>query len=146
MSNIGTAGAPKPSSHADLRTPLSHARGLGSAKSGTGHWWWQRVTAVLLVVLVPWLIGLLVSMVGMDMDFARNVIAKPWNLIILVAFVIASFWHAKLGLQVVIEDYVHTRWIEVTLQLLVTFACAIAALASLYALGHIAMTVATLPH
>lgn len=145
MSSIGTAGAPKKSPQPDLRTPLSRARGLGSAKSGTSHWWWQRVTALLLVLLVPWLIGLLVSMVGMEMNFARSVIAKPWNLIILAAFVIASFWHAKLGLQVVIEDYVHTRWVEVTLQLLVTFMCAIAALASLYALGHIAMTVATLP-
>lgn len=142
MSNLGTVGVPERAPEEDFRTPLSRARGLGSAKSGTGHWWWQRVTAVLLVILVPWLIGLLVSMVGADMQAARNVIAKPWNLIILVAFVIAAFWHAKLGLQVVIEDYIHTRWVEVTLQLLVTFACAIAALASLYALGHIAMTVA----
>ncbi|MEO6138373.1 MAG: succinate dehydrogenase, hydrophobic membrane anchor protein [Luteimonas sp.] len=142
MSNLGTVGAPERAPEEDFRTPLARARGLGSAKSGTGHWWRQRVTAVLMVILVPWLIGLLVSMVGADMDAARNVIAKPWNLIILVAFVIAAFWHAKLGLQVVIEDYVHIRWIEVTLQLLVTFACAIAALASLYALGHIAMTVA----
>ncbi len=142
MSEIEATGVPQD----DLRTPLSRARGLGSAKSGTGHWWWQRVTAVLLVVLVPWLIGLLVSLVGADMDSARNAIARPWNLIVLAAFVIAAFWHAKLGLQVVIEDYVHTRWVEVALQLLVTLACAIAALASLYALGHIAMTIATISH
>ena len=143
MSNIDPSGATRAPQN-DLRTPLSRAQGLGSAKSGTGHWWWQRVTAVLLVAVVPWLIGLLVSMVGADMESARNVIAKPWNLIILAAFVIAAFWHAKLGIQVVIEDYVHTRWIEVALQLLVTLACAIAALASLYALGYIVMTVATL--
>jgi succinate dehydrogenase / fumarate reductase membrane anchor subunit len=143
MSDIDTAGAPARAPRGDLRTPLSRARGLGSAKSGTAHWWWQRVTAVLLVVLVAWLIGLLVSMVGADLVSARNVIAKPWNLIALAAFVIAAFWHAKLGMQVVIEDYVHTRWLEVTLQLLVAFACAIGALAALYALGHIAMTVVT---
>ncbi len=142
MSNLGTVSVPERAPEEDFRTPLARARGLGSSKSGTGHWWRQRVTAVLMVILVPWLIGLLVSMVGADMDAARNVIAKPWNLIILVAFVIAAFWHAKLGLQVVIEDYVHIRWVEVTLQLLVTFACAIAVLASLYALGHIEMTVA----
>ena len=146
MSNTDSAGTPLRPPQVDLRTPLSRARGLGSAKSGTGHWWWQRVTAVLLAVLVPWLIGLLVSMVGADMDSARNVIAKPWNLIVLAAFVIAAFWHARLGIQVVIEDYVHTRWVEVTLQLLVTFACALGALASLYAVGHIAMTVAMSPH
>ena len=143
MSNVDPASAARGPQH-DLRTPLSRAQGLGSAKSGTGHWWWQRVTAVLLVVLVPWLIGLLLSMVGADAESARNVIAKPWNLITLAAFVIAAFWHAKLGIQVVLEDYVHTRWIEVALQLLVTLACAIAALASLYALGYIVMTVATL--
>ena len=140
MSNIGTGGAPR----ADYRTPLKIARGLGSAKSGTGHWWAQRVTAVLLVLLVPWLIGVLVSLVGADLDAARHVIARPWNAIPLAAFVIAAFWHAKLGMQVVIEDYVHTRWVEVTLQLLVTFACVIAALASLYALGHIALLAPTL--
>ena len=146
MSNNGASGVPNLAPQDDLRTPLSRAQGLGSAKSGTGHWWWQRVTAVLLVVLVPWLIGLLVSMVGVDMESARNVISKPWNLIVLAAFAIAAFWHAKLGLQVVIEDYVHVRWLEVTLQLLVTFACALGALASLYALGHIAMIAVTFSH
>jgi succinate dehydrogenase / fumarate reductase, membrane anchor subunit len=144
MSNIGTAGAPERAPRDDFRTPLKVARGLGSGKTGTGHWWWQRITAGLLVVLVPWLVGLLVSLIGADLDAARISIARPWNAIPLAAFVIAAFWHAKLGMQVVIEDYVHVRWVEVTLQLLVTFACALAALASLYALGHIAMTVATL--
>jgi len=145
MSNIGTAGAPGRGSP-DLRTPLARARGLGSGKTGTGHWWWQRVTAVVLVVLVPWLIGLLVSLVGLDLDTARLVVARPWNAIPLAAFVIAGFWHAKLGMQVVIEDYVHVRWVEVALQLLVTIACALGALACLYALGHVAMTVATMTH
>ena len=124
--------------------PLKVARGLGSAKSGVGHWWAQRVTAILLVLLVPWLIGVLVSLIGLDLDSARRVIARPWNAIPLAAFVIAAFWHAKLGMQVVIEDYVHTRWVEIALQLLVTFACVLAALASLYALGHIALLAPTL--
>ena len=146
MSNIGTSGAPTRTPREDYRTPLKLARGLGSGKTGTGHWWTQRITAVILVLLVPWLVGLLVSLVGADLETARFAIARPWNAIPLAAFVIAAFWHAKLGMQVVIEDYVHTRWIEITLQLLVIFACAIGALASLYALGHIAMTVATLTH
>jgi succinate dehydrogenase / fumarate reductase membrane anchor subunit len=145
MSNIGTSGAPRREPHDEYRTPLKLARGLGSGKSGTGHWWAQRVTAVLLALLVPWLVGVLVSLVGADLHAARAAIARPWNAIPLAAFVIAAFWHAKLGMQVVIEDYVHTRWLEMTLQLLVTFACAIAALASLYALGHIALSVAATP-
>jgi len=139
MSNTGTAGAPDRAPQEDFRTPLKRARGLGSGKTGTSHWWYQRVTAVLLVLLVPWLIGLLVSLVGAGFEAARHVVARPWDAIPLAAFVIAAFWHAKLGMQVVIEDYVHTRWVEVALQLLVTFLCVIAALASLYALGRIAM-------
>ena len=139
MSNIGTAGAPAREPQQDFRTPLKRARGLGSGKSGVGHWWWQRITAVLLVLLASWLVGLLVSLVGADATAARMAVARPWNAIALAAFVIAAFWHAKLGMQVVIEDYVHTRWVEVTLQVLVTFLCTIAALASLYAIAHVAV-------
>jgi len=129
-----------------MRTPLKQARGLGSGKTGTGHWWWQRVTAVALVLLTAWLVGLLVSLVGADLASARETIARPWNAIALAALVIAMFWHAKLGIQVVIEDYVHTRWVEVALLVLVTIACAIGALACLYALGHVAMTAAAIAH
>ena len=139
MSNIDT---PR---NNDLRTPIGRARGLGSGKTGTGHWWQQRVTAVALMLLVPWLIGLLVSLVGADLYTVRDVIARPWNAILLAAFVIAMFWHVQQGLQVVIEDYVHTRWIELALQLLVALGSVVGALACLYALGHIAMLVASMP-
>lgn len=134
MSNIGTGGSDN-----DLRTPIGRARGLGSAKSGTGHWWWQRVTSVALLLLTPWVIGLLVSLVGADLDMVRAAIARPWNAIALAAFVATTFWHVQQGLQVVIEDYVHTRASEITLQLLNTLACAVGALASLYAIGRIAL-------
>lgn len=122
----------------DFRTPVGRARGLGSAKSGTGHFWWQRVTAIALIPLVAWLLGTLVSLVGADLDTVRAVLAKPWNAILLSLFLIATFWHAKLGLQVVIEDYIHARAMEIALQLLVTLACVVGALASLYAIGRIA--------
>ncbi len=127
------------SARRDLRSPIARARGLGSAKSGTGHFWWQRMTAVLLALLVPWLVGLLVSMVGADLVTVRETIARPWNAIILALFLIAMFWHAKLGLQVVIEDYIHQRALELALQFLITVACALGALASLYAIGRIAL-------
>ncbi|MCI4566491.1 succinate dehydrogenase, hydrophobic membrane anchor protein [Lysobacter sp. CFH 32150] len=123
----------------DLRTPIARARGLGSGKTGTEHFWIQRVTAVALALLVPWLIGLLVSMVGADLDSVRAAIARPWNAIFLSVFAVALFWHAKLGIQVVIEDYVHTRGTEITLHLANTFLCAVGALASLYAIGRIAL-------
>lgn len=123
----------------DLRTPVARARGLGSGKSGTGHFWWQRVTAIVLAILVPWLVGTLVSLVGADLATVQAAIARPWNAILLALFVLALFWHAKLGMQVVIEDYVHARALEIALQLLVTFACALAALAALYAIGRVAL-------
>ena len=134
MSGVDTREAVR-----DLRTPLSRARGIGSGKSGTGHFWVQRVTAVALMLLVPWLVGLLVSMVGTDLAVVRETLARPWNAVLLAAFVIASFWHAKLGIQVIIEDYVHVRWAEITLLLINLLACALGALASLYAIGRIAM-------
>jgi len=123
----------------DFRTPLARARGLGSAKSGVGHFWWQRVTAIVLALLTPWLVWLLVSLSGADLATAHAAIAEPWNAILLSIFVVALFWHAKLGVQVVIEDYVHTRALEVASQLLVTLACVGGAFASLYAIGRIAL-------
>ena len=101
----------------DFRTPLKRARALGSGKGGTDHWWWLRVTAVVLVVLVAWLLGLLVSMVGADLMQARAAIARPWNAIMLAILVVAMFWHANLGLQVIIEDYVHERMAGILLKL-----------------------------
>lgn len=124
---------------AGYRTPVGRARGLGSAKSGTGHFWWQRVTAIVLALLVPWLLGILVSFIGADLAGVQATLARPWNAILLAMFALALFWHAKLGLQVVIEDYVHRRAVEIALQLLVTFLCVIGALASLYAIGRIAL-------
>ena len=123
----------------DFRTPVGRARGLGSGKTGTGHFWWQRVTAVALVPLDAWFIGTLVSLAGADLVTVQTVIARPFNAIAFALFAIAMFWHAKLGLQVVIEDYIHQRALEVSLQLLVTFACAAGALASLYAIARIAL-------
>lgn len=124
---------------ARFRNPLQRARGLGSAKSGTSHFWWQRVTAVVLALLVPWLVGLLVSLVGADPLSVQYALGRPWNAVLLSVFAIALFWHAQMGMQVVIEDYVHTRATELALQFLVILACLAGALASLYAIGRIAL-------
>jgi len=123
----------------DFRSPVGRARGLGSAKSGTGHFWWQRVTAVFLALLTPWVIGMLVALAGADQGQVLAALAKPANAIALALFALSLFAHARLGLQVVIEDYVHHRAVELALQVLVLFACALGALASLYAIGRIAL-------
>ena len=95
--------------------PLAKARGLGSAKEGVHHWYAQRASALLLIVLVGWLVyaGLVLS--GADYDTARAFVAQPVNAAFLILLVVTLLYHAVLGLQVVIEDYVHNRVIEVVL-------------------------------
>lgn len=127
------------SGHDKLRTPLKRARGLGSAKDGTHHFIVQRITAVALVFLSIYVIGLVISLVGGDYLAVRTAVSSPANAVLLVAFLIATFWHAQLGMQVIIEDYVHTPWLAVTSQLLVIFVCVLAALASVLAVIRIAL-------
>jgi succinate dehydrogenase / fumarate reductase membrane anchor subunit len=114
---------------ADYRTPLKRVRGLGAAKSGTQHFILQRMTAVALVFLVLWAIWLALALVHADYAHAREMLHHPFAAVWLIAFLISGFWHAQLGLQVVIEDYVHTRWLEAVAQLTNKFICAAAALA-----------------
>jgi len=122
-----------------MRDPLAQARGLGSAKDGVHHWWMQRLTAIALALLSPWFVWMLVSLIGATQSDVHATIANPRYALPLLAFVIALFWHAKLGLQVVIEDYVHTRWLEVVLQVAMTFACALGALTSVFAILRIVL-------
>ena len=124
----------------NMRDPLAQARGLGSAKDGVHHWWVQRVTAVALAILSPWFVWMLVSLIGADQGIVRATIANPRYALPLLAFVIALFWHAKLGLQVVIEDYVETRWMEIALLLTVNFACVLGALACVFAIVRMALS------
>ena len=126
-------------SAADLQTPIKRARGLGSAQSGTHHFIVQRVTALALIPLVVWIVYFVLAVLHADYAQARAMVHAPLNAVLLVAFVIAAFWHAKLGLQVVVEDYVHTRWLEITSQLAITFLCALGALACILAIVRIAL-------
>lgn len=90
----------------DYRTPLSRVQGLGSAKSGTTHWWMQRVTAVALIPLSFWLIYFLGLSLTAPYQQTLDWLASPINSVCIVAWITAVFYHAALGLQVVIEDYV----------------------------------------
>ena len=122
-----------------LRNPLKTARGLGSAKDGTHHFVVQRVTAIALIFLSLYVLGLVISWIGGDYATVRASVAHPCNAVLLVAFLIAMFWHAKLGLQVVIEDYVHAPGLAIASQLAVVFICVLAALASVLAVIRIAL-------
>lgn len=123
----------------DLQTPLKRVRGLGAAKSGTRHFIAQRVTALALVPLVLWAIFLALALVHADYAQARALLHHHFAAVALGAFVIAVFWHAQLGLQVVVEDYVHARWLEVALQIAVKFFCCAGALAGVLAVLRIAL-------
>ena len=122
-----------------FRTPLKNVRGLGSAQSGVRHWWLQRVTAVALVPLSLWFLWMLVGLVHADYAAVRAAIGQPVHAVLLVALVVSLFWHGALGLQVVIEDYIHTRWQEVVLQILVRFGAFLAAVACIFAIARIAL-------
>ena len=122
-----------------LRHPLATARGLGSAKGGTAHWWALRLSSVALLVLTPWFVVWALGLVGADQYTVRQAVARPLNASLMIAFVLSLFWHSQLGQQVVIEDYVHGAW-EWTLQVLVKFACAVAAIVSVVAIGRIVFT------
>lgn len=90
----------------DYRTPLSRVRGLGSAKSGTTHWWMQRVTAVALIPMSFWMIYFLGLSLTAPYQQTIDWLASPVNSVCIVGWIIAVFYHAALGLQVVIEDYI----------------------------------------
>lgn len=123
----------------DFRTPLKRAIGLGSAKDGTGHFLWQRITAIALVLCGLYLLGLLFGLSGADYMLAHDTVARPVNAMVLIAFLIAAFWHAKLGLQVIIEDYVHTPLLAGAAHLANIFVCALAAIAGVLAVIRIAL-------
>jgi succinate dehydrogenase / fumarate reductase membrane anchor subunit len=123
-----------------LRHPIATARGLGSGKDGVQHWWVQRVTAVVLALLTPWFLFLVLGLIGKDFATARLSLAQPVTASLLLIFVLALFWHARLGLQVVIEDYVHARLLEVALQLAVKLVFLFAAVLSVVSIGRIAFS------
>lgn len=123
----------------DLRTPLSRARGLGSAKDGLHHWWVQRLTAVALIPLVVWFAVSLVMLSGADYDAARAWIGSPVVMVLLILTIVIGLHHAQLGLQVVIEDYLHTPLLAGAAHLANIFICALAAIAGVLAVIRIAL-------
>ncbi|KRG65945.1 succinate dehydrogenase [Stenotrophomonas humi] len=119
------------------RTPLKNARGLGSSKSGTEHFIHQRLTATALVALTIWFLCLVLSLIGADYVTAVDTVSKPWNAILLVGFLVAMFWHAQLGLQVVLEDYIHNSLMALALQTTVKFIAVLGAIVSIFAVARI---------
>lgn len=92
-----------------LRTPLARVRHLGSAKDGTRHWWVQRVTALALIPLSLWFVISIIGVLGADHQAMVEWVGNPLTATLLVLLIAATFYHAALGLQVVIEDYVSDK-------------------------------------
>src|SRR5262245_34248162 len=115
------------------RTPLARVRGLGSAKSGPGHFWLQRLTAVANLVLVVLLIWLLVRLVGADYATVKRALAQPYYAIPLLLLVLSGVVHMRLGMQTIIEDYVHSEGRKVAALMLNLFFCVLVGLSCAYA-------------
>lgn len=102
---------------------LYRAIGLGSSGSGAHHWWLQRVTAVALVPLLLWLVASLVAHVGSDHQAVALWLSRPVVAITMAALLVALFWHMKLGLRVIVEDYVHADRVKFAALVLVDLVC-----------------------
>ena len=122
-----------------MSTPLARARGLGSAKSGLHHWWHQRVSAVAMVGLVSWMVVLLFSLVDADYQTALNMLAHPVNATVVVLFVAVGLWHASLGLQVVLEDYVANEGVRLIAILAVKMAASVTAILAILSVLKVAL-------
>lgn len=123
---------------ADLRTPLSRAKGLGAAKAGSGHFIAQRVSAVALLVLIPVFVWMIARLPDMSYEAARATFASPLGALVVLLTLTAAFYHMRLGLQVVIEDYISTPVTRAGLLIVNTLVTAGLWLVALYSILVIA--------
>lgn len=122
-----------------LRTPLGRVRGLGSAKEGTAHWWAQRLTALALIPLVLWFVVSLIVMTGAGHGAVAEWLRNPVSAVSMLLLILAGFHHAQLGLQVVIEDYVHAEWLKFALVTAVKFAAVALGIGAAFSVLKIAL-------
>jgi succinate dehydrogenase / fumarate reductase membrane anchor subunit len=126
--------APNNEAVKSMRTPLSRVRNLGASHSGTTDFWRQRITAVAMVLLMVPVIVVVMMMIGSNHAGATQMLGSPLVAIILLLFIIASAWHMKIGMQVVIEDYVHHERLKLAAIMANNFFSFAVALASIYAI------------
>lgn len=115
-----------------MRTPLSSVRGLGSAKEGTGHFWHQRVTSMASIPLTLFLVVVFVYLNGASYEEAKAFLGSPVVAVLMVATIITMTYHMCIGVQVVIEDYIHNEWAKLLTLMANTFFCFLVALGCIF--------------
>ena len=128
MSAESTHGAPS------MRTPLGKVRNLGASHSGTGDFWRQRLTAVAMTLLIIPVLVIVMMLIGRNQAGAAQILGSLPIAVILILFIVASTWHMKIGMQVVIEDYVHNEKLKLASVMANNFFSFAVALASIYAI------------
>jgi succinate dehydrogenase membrane anchor subunit len=132
---MSTPASPvKSNSSTSMRTPLARVRNLGASHSGTSDFWRQRLTAVAMVLLMVPVIVIVMMLRSSNQAGAVQVLSSPLVAIIMLLFIIASCWHMKIGMQVVIEDYIHGEKVKLASIMANNFFCIAVALASIYAI------------
>ena len=121
-----------------MTSPLRKVRGMGSSHSGTGHFWHERITAVALIPLTLWFLYVMLGLAGTNEVTALQFLAHPWNAMLMGAFVCFSLWHTYLGLQVPVDDYVHTAGAKIFLLVLIRIAVIAVGVTCLFAIVRIA--------
>ena len=128
-----------PSRQRELRSKLGRVRGLGSTREGVHHWWAQRMSAVALLPLSLWFIYSLITLTGSDYASLHAWLGEFGNAVFTVLFLVAMFHHAQLGLQVVIEDYVHSELWKMGLLLFVKYGAVVFAASGIFAVFKISL-------
>jgi len=123
-----------------LRTPLSQVKGHGSAKEGTSHFWVQRITAIAMVPLVLWLAFSVASLPGMNQADIRTWLSGSFTAVMMITLLLTGFYHAKLGLQMVIEDYVGSHGMRTAAVIASSLLCFFLAILGVFSVLRIAFT------